>query len=111
MRRTAAVENEVGRMLSMRAGWLGQQGDMSGIGGAAAKLFNTERSQRHLWDILDILGEEAVLEREAGDAPLDAVIEETFRYGVVTTIYAGSSEIMREIIAERQLQLPRSRRR
>jgi alkylation response protein AidB-like acyl-CoA dehydrogenase len=106
-----AVENEVGRMLSMRAGWLGQQGDMSGVGGAAAKLFNTERSQRHLWDMLDILGEEAVLQREAGDAPLDAVIEETFRYGVVTTIYAGASEIMREIIAERQLGLPRSRQR
>jgi alkylation response protein AidB-like acyl-CoA dehydrogenase len=106
-----AVENEIGRMLSMRAEWLGQQGDTSGVGSAAAKLFLTERSQRHLWDMLDILGEEAVLRREAGDAPLDAVVEETFRYGVVTTIYAGSSEIMREIIAERQLRLPRSRSR
>jgi alkylation response protein AidB-like acyl-CoA dehydrogenase len=104
-----AIDAEVSRLLGARSAWLGGRGDMSGIGGAAQKLFTTERNQQHAWDMLDILGEEAVLKRESGDAPLSAAVEETFRYGVVATIYGGSSEIMREIIAERQLGLPRAR--
>jgi len=59
--------------------------------------------------LLDILGAEAVLRREAGDAPLNAAVDEAFRGGVVGTIYGGSTEIMREIVAERVLGLPRSR--
>jgi alkylation response protein AidB-like acyl-CoA dehydrogenase len=104
-----AIDGEIAKMLGVKAGWAGQHGDMSGIGGAASKLWSTEGGQRHAWDMLDILGPEAVLKREAGDAPLNAAVEESFRSGVVNTIYAGSSEIMREIIAERQLGLPRAR--
>jgi alkylation response protein AidB-like acyl-CoA dehydrogenase len=69
----------------------------------------TEREQRHHWDLLDILGAEGVLARSADGAPLHAAVEEAFRYGVVGTVYGGSSEIMREIVAERQLGLPRVR--
>jgi alkylation response protein AidB-like acyl-CoA dehydrogenase len=104
-----AIDGEISKMLGVKSGWAGQHGDMSGIGGAASKLWGTERGQRHAWDMLDILGPEAVLKREAGDAPLNAAVEESFRSGVVNTIYGGSSEIMREIIAERQLGLPRAR--
>jgi 3-oxocholest-4-en-26-oyl-CoA dehydrogenase alpha subunit len=38
-----------------------------------------------------------------------AAVEDAFRKSVVTTIYGGTSEIMREIIAERHLGLPRAR--
>lgn len=44
-------------------------------------------------------------------APLTAAVEEAFRRGVVGTIYGGSSEIMREIAAERVPGLPRVRAR
>jgi len=104
-----AIDSEISKMLGVKASWAGPHGDMSGIGGAASKLWGTEQGQRHAWDMLDILGPEAVLKREAGDAPLNAAVEESFRRGVVNTIYAGSSEILREIIAERQLGLPRAR--
>jgi alkylation response protein AidB-like acyl-CoA dehydrogenase len=104
-----AVEEEVTRMLLLRSSWAAQHGDMSGIPGAAAKLFGKVKAQHHDSVLLDILGPEAVLHREAGDAPLGAAVEEMWRADVVKTVYGGSSEIMREIIAERQLGLPKAR--
>jgi alkylation response protein AidB-like acyl-CoA dehydrogenase len=106
-----AIEDEVTRLLGMRTAWIAETGGLPGTEGSAAKLWGPEAAQRHHWDLLDILGSEGVLHREAGDAPLDAAVEEAFRYGIVGTIYGGSSEIMREIVAERQLGLPRGRPR
>jgi alkylation response protein AidB-like acyl-CoA dehydrogenase len=104
-----AIDTEVSRLLGARTAWISATGGLPGTEGSAAKLFSTEHAQRQHWDLLDILGEEAVLHREAGDAPLSAAVEEAFRGAVVSTIYGGSSEIMREIVAERVLGLPRAR--
>jgi alkylation response protein AidB-like acyl-CoA dehydrogenase len=104
-----AMEAEVSRLLGMRTAWIAASGGLPGTEGSAAKLFSAEHNQRHHWDLLDILGAEAVLQRESGVAPLSAAVEEAFRAGVVGTIYGGSSEIMREIVAERVLGLPRAR--
>jgi alkylation response protein AidB-like acyl-CoA dehydrogenase len=43
------------------------------------------------------------------DAPVEGKLEQGFLDAVVTTVYGGASEILREIIAERRLGLPRSR--
>ncbi len=106
-----AIEAEVSRLLGMRTAWVAASGALPGTEGSAAKLFSAESAQRQHWDLLDILGAEAVLRREAGDAPLSAAVDEAFRRGVVGTIYGGSTEIMREIVAERVLGLPRVRAR
>jgi alkylation response protein AidB-like acyl-CoA dehydrogenase len=106
-----AIEAEVARLLGMRTAWVAASGALPGTEGSAAKLFSAESAQRQHWDLLDILGAEAVLRREAGDAPLNAAVDEAFRRGVVGTIYGGSTEIMREIVAERVLGLPRVRAR
>jgi alkylation response protein AidB-like acyl-CoA dehydrogenase len=105
----AAIDAEVARLLGMRIGWVHESGRLPGVEGSSAKLFSTETAQRAHWDLLDIIGSKAVLRREAEGAPLNAAVEEEFRAGVVTTIYAGASEIMREIVAERVLGLPRTR--
>ena len=104
-----AIEAEVSRLLGMRTAWVAASGGLPGTEGSAAKLFSSESAQRQHWDLLDILGAEAVLRREGGDAPLGAAVDEAFRRGVVGTIYGGSTEIMREIVAERVLGLPRVR--
>ena len=104
-----AAEAEVARLLGLRTAWIASTGGLPGTEGSSAKLFNAESLQRQHWELLEILGAEAVLRREAGDAPLNAAVEEDFRRGVVGTIYGGSSEIMREIVSERVLGLPRSR--
>lgn len=106
-----AIDAEVTRLLGMRTAWVSATGGLPGTEGSAAKLFSAESAQRQHWDLLEILGAEAVLRREADGAPLAAAVEEAFRGGVVGTIYGGSSEIMREIVAERVLGLPRVRSR
>jgi alkylation response protein AidB-like acyl-CoA dehydrogenase len=106
-----AIDAEVSRLLGLRTAWVAATGGLPGTEGSAHKLFSAESAQRQHWDLLDILGAEAVLQREAGDAPLTAAVEEAWRRGVVGTIYGGSTEIMREIVAERVLGLPRVRSR
>jgi alkylation response protein AidB-like acyl-CoA dehydrogenase len=106
-----AIEDEVSKMLGFKAEWAANHDDLSGIGQAAVKLFSTEATQRHTQDMLDIVGAEAVLKREASEAPLNAALEESLRGGLLGTIAGGASEICREIVAERQLGLPRARPR
>jgi hypothetical protein len=50
-----------------------------------------------------------VLSPGAAHAPFGGKFEHDFRAAVVTTVYGGASEILREIIAERRLGLPRNR--
>jgi alkylation response protein AidB-like acyl-CoA dehydrogenase len=104
-----AVDEEVTRLLSVRLDWLARKGELPQIEGAMRKLFWTETSQRHYRDALDILGAEGVLAPDAPAAPADGAFEHGFREAVVTTIYGGASEVLRDIIAERRLGLPRNR--
>jgi alkylation response protein AidB-like acyl-CoA dehydrogenase len=110
-----AVNHEVSRLLWARfhqtASASASQGRLSsGTEGAAAKLFGTESERRAAEALVDLLGPRGVLRRGAPGAPLDGVVDEVLRYGAVETIYGGSSEVMREIIAERELGMPRSSR-
>jgi alkylation response protein AidB-like acyl-CoA dehydrogenase len=102
-----AIDDEVGRLLSLRVGWITEQGGLPGVEGAMAKLFSTEAAQRHHAALLDLLGADGVL--TGPGAPLAGLVEHEFRNSVVSTIYGGASEILREIVAERRLELPRSR--
>jgi 3-oxocholest-4-en-26-oyl-CoA dehydrogenase alpha subunit len=104
-----AIDEEVGRLLGLRVRWMNAQGELPGVEGSMAKLFGSEAAQRHYSELLDMLGPEAVLQPGSTGAPLDGDLEAHFRSTVVGTIYGGSSEIQREIIAEGRLGLPRNR--
>lgn len=103
-----AIEAEISRLLAHRVAWMVDTGGMPAVEGPVSKLYSTENAQRQLQTMLDLVGERAVLQGEEADA-FPAAVESAFRKSVVSTIYGGSSEVMREIIAERRLDLPRGR--
>jgi alkylation response protein AidB-like acyl-CoA dehydrogenase len=104
-----AIDEEVARLLMLRMRWMTQTGQLPGVEGSMQKLFKSETAQRHYNDTIDILGVEGLLQPGASGAPGDGKFEAEFRTSVVETIRGGSSEILREIISERRLGLPRNR--
>ena len=103
----AAAEIEVSRLLQRRMAWLATEGAGAHAKGSMSKLFSTERLERMTADFLNLVGPDSV--RQRGDATALAAghIEHAARNAKGTTIYAGSSEIQRNIIAQHGLGLPR----
>jgi alkylation response protein AidB-like acyl-CoA dehydrogenase len=58
---------------------------------------------------MDLLGPLGLLERSESASPGDGCFVDAFRESPVTTIYGGTLEILRSLIAEEALGLPRSR--
>jgi acyl-CoA dehydrogenase len=72
---------------------------------AAMKLFNTELSQRFSEVGIDLLGTRGLLWEE--DAPDKGKMAYQFLYDRSLTIAGGTSEVQRNIVAQRVLGLPR----
>nr|MBA3303255.1 acyl-CoA dehydrogenase family protein [Acidimicrobiia bacterium] len=104
-----AMDNEVGRVLGEALADAIDGGELGVVEGSMAKLFTSEALTRAAADLLDLFGPEAVLQHGEAGAPAEGGVEHAHRHAAVTTIYAGTSEIQRSIIAERALGLPRSR--
>jgi alkylation response protein AidB-like acyl-CoA dehydrogenase len=105
----AATEAEVSRLLQRRAAWLSSVGVPAHAKGSMSKLFSSERLERMAADLNELLGPDGV--RSWGDptAPQGGEIEHAIRHAKGTTIYAGTSEIQRNIIAQHGLGLPRGK--
>ena len=95
----ATTELEVGRLLLFRTAWLSSLGEMPQVEGSMAKLHITEAFVRASSELLHLLGPAGLLPGGEPAAVLGGLVEHAFRHAVVTTIYGGSSEVQREIIA------------
>ena len=73
--------------------------------GPAAKVFSTEAFITASTDLLDLAAPGSLLR---GDRGL-GLVEKGYRHSTATTIYGGTSEVLRSMVAERRLGLPRSR--
>lgn len=104
-----ALGAEAANLLSWRSAWLQSTGVLPTVEGSMAKLFVTEQYRQAADELMDMLGVEALRRHEASGAAADGWIEHTYRHCQVTTIYGGSSEVQRNIIAQRGLGLPRGR--
>jgi alkylation response protein AidB-like acyl-CoA dehydrogenase len=103
----AATELEVALLLQRRATWMTHVGEVPEAEGPMAKLFSTESLERAAQDLNEMVGPDALRSYFDPTAPEGGRIEHILRFSLGTTIYAGTSEVQRNIIAQRGLGLPR----
>lgn len=101
-----ASELEAARMLQRRVIAAAARGDVPTVEAAMYKLYSTEWGRRLADFALDCLGPMGLLHKSAEDAPANGKWEHSYRATVVDTIGGGSSEVQKNIIARRGLNLP-----
>jgi alkylation response protein AidB-like acyl-CoA dehydrogenase len=101
------VANETGRLLSYRTAWMQEAGKIANYEASVIKIFATELAQRITNFGVNLIGPRGALEPDSKGSVYDAVMEKGHLSNVSPTIYSGSSEIQRNIIATRGLGLPR----
>jgi len=100
-----AVHCEVSDLIFRRSLWARVNEVPDRAYGPMSKLFSTEAFLRDSTDLLDMTAPDSLLK---GQDAL-GLIERSHRHAAATTIYGGTSEVQRSIIAEKALGLPRSR--
>ena len=73
--------------------------------GPASKVFTTEAFIVDSADLLDLSAPGSLVRGKQGLG----VVEEGYRHSTATSVYGGTSEVLRSMVAERRLGLPRSR--
>jgi len=101
------VEAEVGRMLSYRVVSLQAKGLIPNYEASIVKLYNMELNQRIARTGMHVLGMYSQLDRGTKWTPLRGRIKYMYLRSLGSTIEGGTSEIQRNIIATRGLDLPR----
>jgi alkylation response protein AidB-like acyl-CoA dehydrogenase len=92
-------------MLTFRAQWSSVEKKPNLAFGPMAKMFSSEKFLSDSRDILDLT---APLSLSKRDGPA-TFLNQCYRHAAGTTIYGGSSEVHRSMVAERGLGLPRTR--
>ena len=101
------IANYVGRYMSYRIGDMQAKGQMPSHEGSAVKVFQSELMQRIANFGVRVLGLWGLLRPEERLAPLQGQLSEAYLSASAASVYAGSNEIQRTIIATRGLGLPR----
>jgi alkylation response protein AidB-like acyl-CoA dehydrogenase len=101
------IEVEVARLMAYNVAYMQGQGIVPNKEASMSKVFGSETVQRVTKTSLDILGMYGALDRNDKWAPLKGRIQENWMSAFSGTIAAGTSEIQRNIIASRGLELPR----
>jgi alkylation response protein AidB-like acyl-CoA dehydrogenase len=106
----ALVDREVATLLAQRSSWATAKGIAKNPGwGPGSKLYETETYSRTARDFFTMVGPAAVIPFEERGAVNNGWFNYCYRDAPVRVIGGGVSEVMREIIAERRLGLPRAR--
>jgi alkylation response protein AidB-like acyl-CoA dehydrogenase len=101
-----AIDADVTELLGYRVAFLEELGAKPGPHSA---LFGPETYVKWSKEIIDMVGPAAMIGWEDPDAVHGGKFEYHYRSAVASTIYGGSSEVLRSLIAEQLLGLPRSR--
>jgi alkylation response protein AidB-like acyl-CoA dehydrogenase len=100
-----ATHTEIADLLCRRASWAASEGVPGRAFGPMSKLFSTDTYLRDSADLLELAAPDSLL---IGTNPAGK-IELAHRHALGPTIYGGTSEVHRSIIAEQALGMPRTR--
>jgi len=103
------VELEICHKLYFRLPEMLSKNQLPSYEAAMEKLFVTEYGQRVADTGMNVFGSLSQLTRDSPLAPAQGEVEFAYRASIGETIYGGTSEIMRNLIAQRGLGLPRAR--
>ena len=101
-----SIDAEVADLLGVRVAFLEHLGAKPG---PHAALFGPETYVAWSKEVLDMVGPLGAADWTDPESVAGGVFEYHFRCAVASTIYGGSSEVLRSLIAEQLLGLPRSR--
>jgi alkylation response protein AidB-like acyl-CoA dehydrogenase len=105
----AQIEAHVFRLIGLRSLTMAEHGHAPGPEASLTKLYWSEMDKRIQETALDVQGPYGALAPDSDFALEDGRWQYGWMWAQAETIYAGSSEIQRNIIAERVLGLPRGR--
>ena len=101
-----AIELDIARLIAFRVAWMLDQGTVPNYESSVLKLFTTEVWTRLFRLGMEVMGLYGQLTEGSKLAPLGGRFPRFYLYGPMQTVVAGTSEIMRSIIALRGLGLP-----
>ena len=101
------VANGVGRYLGYRIGYIQATGRVPNYEASVVKIYQSELGQKIYNFGISMLGLSGQFRPEQENAPLGGQMMEQYLQSVPSTIYSGSNEIQRNVIATRGLGLPR----
>lgn len=104
-----AIHAEVSRLLRHRSTWLAAEGRDLGGKGAMTKSFSGTSYLEDAQSWMDVVGPAGLLREDEDGAIAEGLFDEAFRQTPVNTIYGGTVEILRSLVAEVELGLPKSR--
>ena len=104
-----AIHAEVSRLLRHRSTWLAAEDRDLGAKGAMTKSFSGTSYLDDAQSWMDLVGPAGLLKEDEDGALAEGNFDEAFRQTPVNTIYGGTVEILRSLIAEVELGLPKSR--
>ena len=105
----AAAQAEVSNCLDARSRWCAVTRQPDRAQGPMSAVFGPESTIRIGSQLMDLTAPDSVLSRGAPGAVGSGIVEQGYRLGTAMAIYGGTSEILRSIVAQVGLGMPRSR--
>lgn len=95
------------RLLCTKSAWMIDRGQVPNAEASAQKVLASELEQRLADDGMRMLGERALLEHDSPRVPMQGYLARSWLLAPMLRFGGGTNEILRDIVAQRGLGLPR----
>ncbi len=103
----SAIDISAARLFALRVATMLDKGEIPGHEASMLKIMVSESQQRLINTGMQIMGPYGQIQKGSPWAQLDGEVERVYRDSLEELIIRGTSEIMRNVIAQRGLKLPR----